>query len=63
MDEFEVELRMTQLERAYAIATDAVHRARMRLARSPTALHMRRSSARPKTSAGPPIAPLPDCRE
>ncbi len=29
MDEFEVELRITQLEKAYAIATSAVHRARI----------------------------------
>jgi hypothetical protein len=31
MDEFEVELRITQLEKAYAIATNALHRARMTL--------------------------------
>jgi hypothetical protein len=29
MDEFEVELRITQLEKAYAIATNALHRARV----------------------------------
>ncbi len=29
MDEFEVELRITQLEKAYAIATNALHRARI----------------------------------
>lgn len=31
MDEFEVELRITQLEKAYAIATNALHRARIAL--------------------------------
>lgn len=31
MDEFEVELRITQLEKAYAIATSALHRARITL--------------------------------
>jgi hypothetical protein len=29
MDEFEVELRITQLEKAYVIATNALHRARI----------------------------------
>jgi hypothetical protein len=31
MGEFEVELRITQLEKAYAIATSALHRARITL--------------------------------
>jgi hypothetical protein len=31
MDEFEVELRITQLEKAYAIATNALNRARVLL--------------------------------
>ena len=31
MDEFEVELRISQLEKAYAIATSALHRARLTL--------------------------------